>query len=360
MENGERVEFIYTISKNAFNLIRNGDASLQSGGVRALDGSFIELATPGAQKVINDVPHFLTPGAVFTGITMISSIVGNIQNVHIQQGVNEANRKLDTLLVGQNNILNNLYNIQELQLTNLALGLINVGASLEYLPRIENQINEVNNTLNKLKAHIERQEIHQCIRDYNKYSSSMLNCIDKLTVGEDIDPDKLSEVEAYLKSVILQFNNRDMDGTIACNIIFGLIPSYVQAVKLYSSDYYWKYKRIPNVYTKCIAVLESMEQNEFCESLKKYLVINCPSTMEDKYKSLSGITTSIENSIGNLKFEKEIWSMLPRKVYNNLDEIVTNIARSEDAVIRYDDNRVYIPINTDNMFKVRECIDNDM
>ena len=154
MENGERVEFIYTISKNAFNLIRNGDASLQSGGVRALDGSFIELATPGVQDVINDVPHFLIPGTFFTGITMISSIVGNIQNVRIQQGINEANKKLDALLVGQNNILNNLYNIQELQLTNLALGLINVRTSLEYLPKIEQQINEINNTLNELKVHI--------------------------------------------------------------------------------------------------------------------------------------------------------------------------------------------------------------
>ena len=65
MENGERIEFIYTISKNAFNLIRNGDASLKSGGVRALDGSFIELATPGVQDVINDVPHFLIPGTFF-------------------------------------------------------------------------------------------------------------------------------------------------------------------------------------------------------------------------------------------------------------------------------------------------------
>lgn len=359
MENGERVEFIYTISKNAFNLIRNGDASLQSGGVRALDGSFIELATPGAQDVINDVPHFLIPGTFFTGITMISSIVGNIQNVCIQQGVNEANRKLDALLVGQNNILNNLYNIQELQLTNLALGLINVGVSLEYLPKIEQQINEINNTLNELKVHIERQEIHQCIREYNKYSSSMLNCLDKMTDGEAIDPDKLSEVEAYLKSIILQFNNHDIDGTIACKIIFGLIPSYVQVVKMYSSNYYWKHKRNPNVYTKCIEVLKAMNQDAFCESLKKYLLINCPNlTMEEKYKSLSGITTSIENSIGNLEFEKIIWKMFPQKVYNKLDEVATNIIRSEDAMIKCDENRVYIPINTDNMFKVRECIDN--
>lgn len=311
MENGERVEFIYTISKNAFNLIRNGDASLQSGGVRALDGSFIELATPGAQDVINDVPHFLIPGTFFTGITMISSIVGNIQNVCIQQGVNEANRKLDALLVGQNNILNNLYNIQELQLTNLALGLINVGVSLEYLPKIEQQINEINNTLNELKVHIERQEIHQCIREYNKYSSSMLNCLDKMTDGEAIDPDKLSEVEAYLKSIILQFNNHDIDGTIACKIIFGLIPSYVQVVKMYSSNYYWKHKRNPNVYTKCIEVLKAMNQDAFCESLKKYSpfldVSFTQSTSKDK---ISDILISVSKAILNMSESRNFCTLL--------------------------------------------------
>ena len=103
-----------------------------------------------------------------------------------------------------------------------------------------------------------------------------------------------------------------------------------------------------------------MNQDAFCESLKKYLLINCPNlTMEEKYKSLSGNTTSIENSIGNLEFEKIIWKMFPQKVYNKLDEVATNIIRSEDAMIKCDENRVYIPINTDNMFKVRECIDND-
>ena len=186
----------------------------------------------------------------------------------------------------------------------------------------------------------------------------MLNCIDRLTVGEDIDPDKLSDVEAYLKSVILQFNNHDIDENIACKIIFGLIPSYVQVVKMYSSNYFCKHKRDPNVYIKCIEVLKTMNQDAFCESLKKYLLIHCPNlTMEEKYKSLSGITTSIENSIVNLEFEKIIWKMFPQKVYNNLDEVATNIIRSEDAMIKCDENRVYIPINIDNILKVGECID---
>ena len=69
--------------------------------------------------------------------------------------------------------------------------------------------------------------------------------------------------------------------------------------------------------------------------------------------------TSIENSIGNLEFEEIIWKMFPEKVYNKLDEVATNIIRSEDAMIKCDENRVYIPINIDNILKVRECIDND-
>ena len=51
--------------------------------------------------------------------------------------------------------------------------------------------------------------------------------------------------------------------------------------------------------------------------------------------------------------------MFPEKVYNKLDEVATNIIRSEDVMIKCDENRVYIPINIDNILKVRECIDND-
>lgn len=344
---GDRMDFVYTISKEAFEMVKNGTAVLQSGGVRALDGSLIELAVPGSlQKVENGASQLTIPGGnIISGITMVSSIVGNIQAAFIQKGVNEANAKLDTLLDGQNKILCNLYDIKGIQKLNLALNLVTVGVSLEYFPKIEKQLNEISNTLNELKEHIEKQEIHRYIREYNKYCSYAHNFIERLSDRESVDPDKLSDIEAYMKSIILQFNNHDIDRTIGCNIIFGLVPLYIEAVKLYSSQYYWNHHKDPSVYERCLEVLESLNKTEFYSALKEYIMIDCEDLiMEDKYKSLSGVTSSVRNGINNFEFERHLWRALPQKIYNNIDNVVTSIIQTETAEIECDQNRVFIPI----------------
>lgn len=346
-----RVQFAYTISKKGYELIKQGKAFLQSGGIRTAEGKLVELAVPGVQSIgSTGIPSFSIPGTVFSGVGMVSSIIGNVQNVYIQKGVNEANRKLDEVIRTQAHMVGQLNVITGLQIVNLAAGLINIGISLKYLPKIEQQVNETNALVKELSNHIEKQEKYEYIEKYNKYSFYMIDFLENLECNaSNININGFSDIEAFLIDIITKFNNHDIDGTIGCNIIFGLVPAYVQAVKIYSANWYYKNSehdgKLPNIYKRCLKILESLNSDTFRETMKRHLLINYPEIhIEDMYKGFHSINTSIENSINNFLFEPEIWKALPQKDYENLDQIIMDKIKSDDSVIEYNDNRVYIPI----------------
>lgn len=347
---GKRVELVYTITKDALDMIKQGKAVLQSGGVRNLDGSLMELAVPGKQIVESgSAPIFSIPGKLFQGVNMVSSLANNIQSAYIQKGVNEANRKLDSLLKLQSTMMNELHIVAGLQVVNLALGFVNLGVSIKNFSEIKVRLNEVRDLLTDLSEHIHKKEYYDYIESYEKYSSYTINSIENLRhasgpVELALIPNSLSEIEAFLKKIIRSFNDKNIDGELGCTIIFGLVPCYVQAVKIYSANYYYIYHEIPNIYNKCIEVLDNIKSKTFRESMKRYLLVSHPEiSMDNVYKNFSSIMVSIKTSANNLQFEKEVWEILPQKDYQNLDNIIQRkIMNNED--ISYDEERAFITV----------------
>lgn len=346
---GERVKLVYTITKEAFNLIQKGKAELQSGGVRNPDGSLLELAVPGKQTIENGVSKITLPGGAFSGINMVSSLANNVQSAYIQKGVNQANRKLDNLLKMQTSVLNELHMIAGLQIANLALGFVNLAVSVKNFSEIKLQLNEVKEILTDLSVHIQKKEYYEYVERYERYSSYTINSIECIRHASSMPelmtvPNTLSEIEAFLKDVIRSFNNRDIDSELGCTIILGLVPCYVQAVKMYSARYFYSYNEVPDIYTKCIEVLNSINSETFREMMKKHLLVSQPALpMPDVYKGFSGIMTSIKSGINNLQFEKEIWEVLPQKDYRNLDYIIQDHIMNNKG-IEFDEERVFITV----------------
>lgn len=348
---GERVKLVYTITKEAFSLIQQGKAELQSGGVRNPDGSLLELAVPGKQTIENGVSKIALPGGVFSGINMVSSLANNVQSAYIQKGVNQANRKLDELLKMQTAVMKELHMIAGLQIANLALGFVNLAVSIKNFSDIKKKLNEVKGILDSLSEHMQKKEIYDCVEEYEKKSSFMINCIENMTyIARSGSSDMitysntLSEVEAFLKKIIRQFNNRDIDSELGCAIIMGLVPCYVQAVKIYSAEYYYAEGKTPDLYKKCMDVLDSINSETFRETMKRYLLISRPElSMNDTYKSFTGIMTSIKSSINNFQFESQIWEVLPQKDYQNLDHLIQDhIMNNKD--IEFDEERAFITV----------------
>lgn len=346
-----KVEIMYTISKKAYGLIKKGKAVVQSGGVRALDGTLVELAVPATQIMSDGVSSISAPGIACQIVNLVSSIGNNVQSAFIQKGVNQANKKLDKLLDVYNGIFNELHALAAFEVANLALNLINIGVSVKNFSDIKDQINCVKHNLDSLTLHVKKMELYDYISDCNKYLSYIENCHEELihTKYKEHLPvsvsNSISEIESYLKKIICLFNNRDIDGTIGCNIILSLVPYYVQIVKEYSVVYYYTYEKLPNVYYKCNEILESLNSEFFKKALKAYLMIDCAEISAiDMYRSFSGITFSINANSYNFQYFEKLLKVLPQKDYENLDKIIMDKILDENSIIKYDEERVFIPI----------------
>lgn len=340
---GSKVKLVYTISKKAYNLVKNGGAILQSGGVRNLDGSLMELAVPGVQ----DAKGFSIPGNVLPGINVVSSIANNVQSAFIQKGVNEANRKLNEVLKSQAIMLDKLNMVSGLQIMNLAAGFVTLSVSIKSFADIKRQLDDVKGMLTELAQHIQKKEIYDYIEDYIKYASYTTNCIESMRNTASIDivtANSLASVEAFLSRIIRMFNEREIDGNLGCEIIFGLTPCYVEAVKMYSSMYYYIYKEIPDIYNKCVIVLDDLNSETFSNMMKKYFICNSRElSMANLYKGFSGITALVEHSMDDLIFSPQKWNALSQKEYMNLDQILQKKVISGDSVA-YDDDIAYITV----------------
>ena len=67
-----KVKLIYTISKEAYSMVK------KDGAVLHVDGSLMELAVPSVQNA----QGFSIPGNVFPGINMVSSLANNVYSPH--------------------------------------------------------------------------------------------------------------------------------------------------------------------------------------------------------------------------------------------------------------------------------------
>ena len=339
-----KVKLIYTISKEAYSMVKKGGAVLQSGGVRNVDGSLMELAVPGVQNA----QGFSIPGNVFPGINMVSSLANNVQSAFIQKGVNEANRKLKEVLSNQALMINKLNVISGLQVANLAVGFVTLAVSVKNFADIKKQLDDVKVVLIELTEHIQKKEIFDYIEDYDKYAGYMTSSIEHMQHTTSLDYNiakSLADVEAFLAKIIRMFNEREIDGNLGCEIIFGLTPCYVQAVKMYSSICYYTCGEVPDIYNKCVKVLEMLNSETFRNMMKQYLMINSQGlTMQELYNGFSGIMGTIKYTTNNYQFEPQVWAALPQKEYLKLDQILQNQIM-EDKSVAFDEERAYITVS---------------
>ena len=315
------VKLVYTISKEAAKLVKSGIAEISSGGVRdTATKQLIELAKPAVSGLADKVT---------SPITMVSSLANNAQSAFIQKSVNQANAKLDISLEKMDqiqNAVNALAKSNALNWVNCAVGMVNCGITVAGFYMTLHKLDEVSGQIQKLSNEVEKNTINEHLDKFDRYSNFIQSDIGRMKEGTlpvvqigNVES-HLDEIAAYLKNIIKQFENREIDGELGCTIIFNLGIAFAKEINEYSAHYYYETGHMPACYNKWIAVLESINSPSFKEHLKRYLFFECPKVkMEDKYSTFSTVMFAIETQLGELEFTKNLIPQIEKKEYMNLD-----------------------------------------
>lgn len=337
------VKLAYTISKEALKLVKSGKAVLESGGVRDLSGKLIELAKPAVNSL---------SGGLSSPITMVSSIANNVQSGFIQKGVNQANAKLDISLEKLDqiqNAVNALAKTNVLGWVNCAAGLVNCGITVAGFYMTLKKLDEVSGQIEALSNIVEKDIVNKHLELFDRYRLYINSDIGRmknydLSVVQTVNlSDHLDDMAAYLKSVIRQFENREIDGELGCTIIFNLAVAFAKEVNEYSAQYYYETGKFPPNYSSWVAVLESIDSPSFKEHLKQYLFFECPTlTMQQKYNTYSIAVYTVEQQLGELEYTKELVPQIEKKDYIRLDDFINRKIHNN---LYYEiEDRVCIPV----------------
>ena len=355
-----KYKYMVVVSKKAYHLVEKGNAVIQAGGIRDLGGRLVEMALPATDTAVKAASYgSIGPaGVVLAGLDTVSSVANNIQSGFIQRGVNKANVKLDQVLINQKGFLSGMKLNAILGVTSLALEFVNIGISLKNFSDIKVQINdaknqiiETNGMIRDLYDHIDQQKLYDYIREYETQILHLENAYEMYCHNDIKELEKILPIQvfdpltSYINLIIRLFNERKIDSSIGCNIIFGIVPAYTNMVKLYSEKYYFEYHKLPSIYYQCGRVLESLGSETFKNEMKKYLIIECDDSSPDvTYEKYEYLTSTIKAETSNYKFTEILLKNLPQKEYEALDSTLTNKIRNHDKDITTDGYNMYIPL----------------
>lgn len=326
------IKLCYTISKEAYKLVKEGKAVLSSGGVRASQGKqLIELAKPAVKAA---------SGSLSSPLTLISSLGNNVQSAFIQKGVNKANVKLDTTL-DKLDILQNSVNALAVNGTlswvNCALGIVNCGVTIGGFALTLNELNIISDKMDKLKEKIDYNNISELLERFDEYRGLISEDIGRMdsesySVLQNSDvADHLQKIYAFLKRIIRDFEHKKIPGELACNIIFSLAPAFAREVKEYAARYYYEKEKFPPNYKEWVDLLRHIVGNDFTERYKSFLQFDCMElSTEERYVAYGSVMYSIQYQLSDLEFGKQVVQRLEKKDFFRLDDyLMERIGKSD-------------------------------
>lgn len=324
-------QLVYTVSKKAEEMVRAGKAIVSSGGIRLPNGTLFELAKPALQTVT---------GSITSPITLVSSLANNVQSGFIQHGVNVANKKLDVVLDIQTLTLEKLDGLEKavgalahsniLNWASCAFSMANCGISIAGFYMTLKKMDQISTQISALSDKIDRAIISDMVERYDRYRLNLSSDLGLLQTYKTevsktpIFEEHLNEIAAFLKRVISEFENREIDGVLGCNLIFGLAIPFAQEIREYSAQFYYENDRFPANYSQWVSILESIDSDSLKDRLKSILIYDHPELhMKDRYIAFSGAVGAVQLQLGNLIYSQELIKQLPQKDYIALDDVIT-------------------------------------
>lgn len=348
-----------SISEKAYGLVESGKAVISSGGVRLRDGTMVEMFKPSAKgislsKVISSIGRAGTKivGTAATGILSLlgpggigiaSSLAANVQCAFIQKGVNEANLKLDDVLVRlgrMENALQGLGQIQALSWVNTAFGLANCGISIAGFHMTLTKLDQIGGIIkefyNRYKSDRDGDKVQEYKNIIGNLEGDMGYLKERQVNGtfskqgfeyrEASIEEHLNAAAALIENVLTMFQEKRINGRIGCQIIFTLGTVFAQTVNEYCCQYYYFHDRLKHHrYDSWIAILDKIDSESFKKHLKMYLAFDAAYAVVSQEAKSAAFHVAME-AVSQLKNRLAVCAQMIREIpeqkYLQLDDIL--------------------------------------
>lgn len=343
----------WAMSQKAAKKYVSGEWELTKGGLKnKLTGKIEELVKP----VVKEAAFSAKGEAILnlsSPVTLVSSVVNNVQSAHIECGMQQANKTLDVSLEKLDIIqksVKGLSNLSTFKWATCILKIANCGISIIGFKETFERLNGILEQLQNITQIREKKFEDGYKRDYRTCFMNMEGYISWLEKGRasqqavcNMIP-VISQYISFLNSVIEAFEQENINQELAFEIICVLSVIGSKFMKTYSAIYYYyKKTRCPS-YDSWINTIQQIVEPHFLDKVRNYLVIQkIDLSLEEKHAIYNTIAYIPNYQLGELSHNEISMQCLSEKDYfNNEAYIARYIKNGNYETI---DGYIYIPIN---------------
>ncbi len=339
---GEEVQLIFSITKEAVELVKKGELVFSKGGVRRHDGTLFELAKPALQPVL--------PGPPTLPNRLIRYLVR--QNESQSSLLSDLNYKMDLSLQQLQNVeksLSSIASINALSWANCAFSVANCGISVAGFAMVLQQMDRLSGQVRALAELVDQAIRSDLMERFDRYCLNLRSCLHSLELASfdaaySLTLEKhLNEAAAFMNRLIRDIQQSCAYTDLAVSMLFGMATPFAHVVREYSVKYFYAHQSEPANLQSWISVLAQLIAWDFTKALKRHMLYShLELTMEQRYTAYSGGYTAAQLQLGNLAFSQALTKALPEKTYITLDKVIADDLDAGKYIVQGD--RVGIPI----------------
>ena len=216
-------------------------------------------------------------------ITFKNGQLNNISNQLLQMVP-----KFDDIFKGMNVIKN-------LECMNIALNAINLGATIVGFVIISQKISEVDKKLQVVEVKLDKLgkfNKNELSAKYHELAMKFNSITNKMKNKEEIEfndlEDLLIDMNTFIKDkAIKNIEDRVIDPDLLLSMVNTILPSYTILLKLYLTEHYLAFSRMPDNYSSFLEIYQMLKDKEFIESIHDYFFLDKEMT---EYDSLVAVT----------------------------------------------------------------------
>lgn len=344
----------WAVSQKAAKKYASGEWELTKGGLKnKLTGKIEELVKPVVKEAASSAKGEVISNLT-SPVTLVSSVVNNVQSAHIEYGVHQANKKLDVSLEKLNMIQESVQGLSKLSTfgwANCILEIANCGISIIGFRETFERLNGISGQLQNITQIIEKKLEGDYKTEYRTCFLNMENYIAWLEKGNTSQQEvcmmipAISKYISFLNSIIEAFEQENINQELAFEIICVLSVIGSKFMKTYSAIYYYyKKTRCPS-YDSWINTIQRIVEPHFLDKVRNYLVIQrMDLCLEEKHAIYNTIAYIPNYQLGELNHNEISMQCLSAKDYFNNDAYIARYIKSEKYETIGED--IYIPITT--------------
>lgn len=335
---------ILPVSKYAMDLVNTGKAYFGSGGVRLLDGKFVELYRIGRSLMqsgfaglpINPIIPSPDPATMTMQIAMQAvDGVASLGNVFLSykngQKLNKVIRMVSTL--------------QGIAWANIAIGAANMALTAMNFSVINSKLEGISQQITFAIADLKREMKAIQLEDKtveiltliaNLKSTSHYLSVQPLNRQDEMQVEKLLN---SAKQLIIWLGNEfetagPLEGGTLFTLLFDLSSMYTSVLKEYCAQYYYLENSFPGNLPDWIEAYKYADSNKVQSSLKRTIWLANPTETTEKLEGTYDFTlNTIHLQYQDLQETKEVIPQLSREAYFDFDSFVKQKFDSGDVEV---------------------------